>query len=234
MLEDKEGVAAAAISKHGPETLASVLRCLRKAQVRLPSVSPPPDEVFLGGDMKKVLNAATKMQKAKGDGYLGADVLFLALLDSKEMGAALSEAGANKSQVAAAVEAGRGTARVDSATADTQFEALAKYGVDLTAKAAELDPVIGRDEEIRCASFRSLHNAAAGCVGAHNQVPCSAHRPSPAWARPPPLTHNTHTHCLLAGASSECCAAAPRTTRCSSGSRGWARPPSPKAWPSAS
>ena len=56
----------------------------------------------------------------------GADVLFLALLDTKELTAALSEAGLNKAQVAAAVEEGRGSARVDSATADTQFDALGK------------------------------------------------------------------------------------------------------------
>ena len=79
----------------------------------------------------------------------GADVLFLAILDTKEVAAALGEAGINKAQLAAAVEEGRGSARVDSATADTQFEALSKYGIDLTARAAELDPVIGRDEEIR-------------------------------------------------------------------------------------
>lgn len=78
-------------------------------------------------------------------------MLFRAVLDSKEVAAALAEAGVNRAQLAAAVEEGRGSMQVDSATADTQFDALAKYGIDLTAKAAELDPVIGRDEEIRWA-----------------------------------------------------------------------------------
>lgn len=76
-------------------------------------------------------------------------MLFLAVLDSRDVASALAEAGINKAQLAAAVEESRGGAAVDSATADMQFEALSKYGVDLTAKAAELDPVIGRDEEIR-------------------------------------------------------------------------------------
>ena len=76
-------------------------------------------------------------------------MLFLAVIDAKDVAAALAEAGVNKAQLAAAVEQQRGTAKVDSATADAQFEALSKYGIDLTAKAAELDPVIGRDEEIR-------------------------------------------------------------------------------------
>ncbi len=80
----------------------------------------------------------------------GADVLFLAILDCKDVAGALSEAGINKAQLASAVEEGRGSMHVDSATADTQFDALSKYGIDLTARAAELDPVIGRDEEIRC------------------------------------------------------------------------------------
>ncbi|PSC72780.1 chaperone 1 [Micractinium conductrix] len=154
MFEDPEGVAKAAVAKQaGPsanDAVNSVLRVLRKALVRLPAVSGDADgEVYLSADLKKALQAAQKMQKKKGDSFLGADVLFLALLDTKELTAALSEAGLNKAQVAAAVEEGRGSARVDSATADTQFDALGKYGIDLTAKAAELDPVIGRDEEIR-------------------------------------------------------------------------------------
>ncbi|EFN58888.1 hypothetical protein CHLNCDRAFT_56016 [Chlorella variabilis] len=134
MFEDPEGVAKAALGKQAgggaaAEALNSVLRVLRK--------------------QLKALQAAGKLQKKKGDSFLGADVLFLAILDAREVAAALGEAGLNKAQLAAAVEEGRGAAHVDSATADTQFEALTKYGIDLTAKAAELDPVIGRDEEIR-------------------------------------------------------------------------------------
>ncbi|KAL4440691.1 hypothetical protein ABPG77_000400 [Micractinium sp. CCAP 211/92] len=154
LFEDPEGVARAAVAKQAAgnanDAINSVLRLLRKQLVRLPAVSGDSDgEVYLSSDLKKALQAAAKLQKKKGDSFLGADVLFLAILDTKDVGAALSEAGLNKAQLASAVEEGRGSGHVDSATADTQFDALGKYGIDLTAKAAELDPVIGRDEEIR-------------------------------------------------------------------------------------
>ncbi|KAL4457526.1 hypothetical protein ABPG75_012391 [Micractinium tetrahymenae] len=154
LFEDPEGVARAAIAKQAVgspnDAINSVLRLLRKQLVRLPAVSGDADgEVYLSSELKKALQAAAKLQKKKGDSFLGADVLFLAILDTKDVSTALSEAGLNKAQLAAAVEEGRGTGKVNSATADTQFDALGKYGIDLTAKAAELDPVIGRDEEIR-------------------------------------------------------------------------------------
>ena len=58
-------------------------------------------------------------------------------------------AGTSKTQVENALKEVRGSGNVDSSTGDQQFEALLKYGVDLTAKASRLDPIIGRDEEIR-------------------------------------------------------------------------------------
>ena len=81
---------------------------------------------------------------------MGVDTLLLAVLDSKDVAACLAEAGVQKAQLANAVEEMRAAgAHVDSATGDQQFDALCKYGQDLTARAAALDPVIGRDEEIR-------------------------------------------------------------------------------------
>ncbi len=72
------------------------------------------------------------------------DVLLLAVLDTKEVSSALVEVGVQKGQLEKAIEDSRGSANVDSAPADDQFDALKKYGVDLTEKAAELDPVSGR------------------------------------------------------------------------------------------
>eukprot|EP00887_Chlorella_sp_A99_P002690 scaffold6.g2690.t1 len=132
------------------DSLKSLLRVLHRALVRLPAVSgADADEVFMSADLKKVFQAASKLQKQKGDGFLGADVLFAAVLDAKEVSKAVEEAGLNKAALVAAIEEQRGSGTVDSATADQQFDALNKYGVDLTANAAKLDPVIGRDEEIR-------------------------------------------------------------------------------------
>ncbi|KAI7843936.1 hypothetical protein COHA_002475 [Chlorella ohadii] len=154
MFEDEGGVARAALARQaaaGSDSLASVLRTLKKQLVRLPAVTSGDgsDDVFISPELRRALQAAAKLQKKKGDSFLGADVLFVAILETKEVSAALAEAGINAKQLASAVEEGRGSMHVDSATADTQFDALTKYGIDLTAKAAELDPVIGRDEEIR-------------------------------------------------------------------------------------
>lgn len=151
MVEDPEGIAKHAIMKQGGDAAyKSVVRLLRRRLVVLPKVEPAPTDVYLGNDTKKVFQSATKIMKKKEDSFIGVDVLFLALLDvSKDVTKAMEEAGLGKGQVMNALEATRGSHRVDSANADDQFEALSKYGTDLTARAAELDPVIGRDEEIR-------------------------------------------------------------------------------------
>ena len=76
-------------------------------------------------------------------------MLLIAIADTKDVANALEQAGLGKKQLITALETTRGSRKVDSETADAQYDALNKYGIDLTAKAAELDPVIGRDEEIR-------------------------------------------------------------------------------------
>ena len=151
MVEDPEGIAKHAIMKQGGDAAyKSVVRLLRRRLVVLPKLEPAPTDVYLGNDTKKVFQAANKIMKKKEDSFMGVDVLFLALLEvSKDLSKALEEAGLGKGQVVNALEATRGSHRVDSANADDQFEALSKYGTDLTARAAQLDPVIGRDEEIR-------------------------------------------------------------------------------------
>ncbi|RMZ52196.1 hypothetical protein APUTEX25_001586, partial [Auxenochlorella protothecoides] len=141
MLDDRQGVPAQALARvGGEEAVASVLRVLKKGLVRQPAVDPPPDEAYLSNDLKKVFATATKLQKAKGDGFLGIDVVFEALLGNKVVAAALAESGVGKAQVETALADSRCGATVDSETADTQFDALGKYGMDLTARAAELDP----------------------------------------------------------------------------------------------
>jgi ATP-dependent Clp protease ATP-binding subunit ClpB len=151
MVEDADGIAKLGIEKSGgPESYKSVVRLLRKALVRVPKVEPAPEDVYLSADMKKVFASAAKIQKKKGDSFMGADVLLMAILEgSKEVSNILGEAGLSKSQVIGMLEETRGSRKVDSDNADAQFDSLAKYGVDLTEKAAQLDPVIGRDEEIR-------------------------------------------------------------------------------------
>lgn len=140
----------------GEEGWKSACRVLRRRLERLPKVQPAPDEVHMGKDIRELFNSALKIQKDKKDGYLSVDVLLLAVLGSQEVTSCLQEAGLGRSQLESAINElrtkgkGSGEAKtVDSRSGDENFEALLKYGVDLTANAARLDPVIGRDEEIR-------------------------------------------------------------------------------------
>ncbi|KAK9793452.1 hypothetical protein WJX73_009135 [Symbiochloris irregularis] len=151
LFEDEEGIAKRAILRLGnEETLRSVLRVLKKQLVRLPSIDPAPDQADLSASLRKVLQHASKLQKDSADSFVGVDTLLRALLENKDIATALSEAGTSRKQVESALEEVRGKDTViDSQTGDEQFEALQKFGHDLTAQVAHLDPVIGRDEEIR-------------------------------------------------------------------------------------
>ncbi|KAK9916599.1 hypothetical protein WJX75_004717 [Coccomyxa subellipsoidea] len=152
LLEDPEGIAKQAILRNSnEETLRSILRVLNKKLVRLPSIDPPPDQAEFSNEMRKVLQSAVKRAKKNNDSFMGVDALLKALLENKDVAGALSEAGTSKAQLESALDEVRGSSggRVDTDTGDQKFEALLKYGTDLTAKAAQLDPIIGRDEEIR-------------------------------------------------------------------------------------
>ncbi|KAK9844178.1 hypothetical protein WJX81_007123 [Elliptochloris bilobata] len=151
VFEDSEGIGRQAVLKCANEdALRSIVRVLKKKLVRLPQVSPPPDQAEIGNELRKVLQNAIKLQKKRNDTYLSVDTLLLALLENKDLADALNESGLSKSQLESALTAVRGDNKtVDSRSSDQQFEALTKFGTDLTAKAAQLDPIIGRDEEIR-------------------------------------------------------------------------------------
>lgn len=80
MFEDPEGIAKQAVVKAASEdSYRSVVRLLRKSLTRLPKMEPPPDEVYMGSDLKKAFSAATKLQKDKGDSYLGVSC-FLSII----------------------------------------------------------------------------------------------------------------------------------------------------------
>ncbi|EJP69248.1 heat shock protein HSP98 [Beauveria bassiana ARSEF 2860] len=137
---------------HGDSQLFD--RALKKLLVRLPSQDPPPEQVSLSPQFHAVLRKAMELQKVQKDTYIGVDHLITALADEPSIQAALKEANIPKPKlVQDAVQAIRGTKRVDSKTADTEQENenLAKFTIDLTALARDkkVDPVIGREEEIR-------------------------------------------------------------------------------------
>ncbi|KAE9408082.1 P-loop containing nucleoside triphosphate hydrolase protein [Gymnopus androsaceus JB14] len=141
---------ASVIEKAGGEP-AIVKRALQKAIVRLPTQSPAPDETSLGSASLKVLREAQNLQKTMHDSYIAQDHILLALLKDSTITAILKEAGLTEGTVKTAIEQTRGNRRVESKTAEQGFDALQKYAIDLTslAEAGKIDPVIGRDNEIR-------------------------------------------------------------------------------------
>lgn len=138
-------------------------RSLQKAIVKLPTQSPPPDETSLSTATVKVLREANTLRKTMHDAYIAQDHILLALFKDPSIQVILKENNLNEATLKTAVEQIRGNRRVESKTAEQGFDALQKYAIDLTALAEEgkIDPVIGRDNEIRRAirilCRRSVH-----------------------------------------------------------------------------
>ena len=129
-------------------------RALKKNLVRLPSQDPPPESVSMAPSFNTVLRKAMDLQKVQKDTYIAVDHLITALSEDNSIQNALKEANILKPKlIQDAITAIRGTKRVDSRNADTEQENenLAKFTIDMTAMAREgkIDPVIGREEEIR-------------------------------------------------------------------------------------
>ena len=119
---------------------------------KLPTVTGQAGNVSIGNDLSRLLNQADKAAQQAGDAFIASEWFVQAAVDEAgALGMALRQAGADKKKVAAAIEAIRGGESVNSENAEDQRQALAKYTIDLTerAESGKLDPVIGRDEEIR-------------------------------------------------------------------------------------
>jgi ATP-dependent Clp protease ATP-binding subunit ClpA len=129
-------------------------RALKKILVRLPSQDPPPETVSMAPAFNNILRKAMELQKIQKDTFIAVDHLIQALSEDTTIQTALKEANVPKPKlIQDAVQTIRGTKRVDSRNADTEQENenLAKFTIDMTAMAREgkIDPVIGREEEIR-------------------------------------------------------------------------------------
>ncbi|KAI1910052.1 Heat shock protein hsp98 [Ophidiomyces ophidiicola] len=129
-------------------------RSLQKALVRLPSQDPPPAQLAISPALSKVLRSAKELSKTQKDSYVAIDHLITAMTGDFTVKRALADANIpNVKLIDSAVQQIRGTKRVDSKTADTEEEAenLKKFTIDMTSMAREgkIDPVIGREEEIR-------------------------------------------------------------------------------------
>ncbi|MBN8773072.1 MAG: ATP-dependent chaperone ClpB [Thiobacillus sp.] len=132
--------------------LALLNASLTQALDRLPKVAGQGGEVSISRELNNLLNLTDKEAMKRNDAFIASELFLLAALDDKgETGRLLKQHGAQKTALEQAIQAVRGGEGVQSQEAEGQREALAKYTLDLTARAREgkLDPVIGRDDEIR-------------------------------------------------------------------------------------
>ncbi|MCE3028788.1 ATP-dependent chaperone ClpB [Salinicola sp. DM10] len=119
---------------------------------KLPEVGQFDGNVSMSQDLGRLFNLADREAQSRGDHYIAIELVLLAALDLKGgVAKVLTQAGLERKRLATAISEVRGGAQVDDANAEEKREALEKYTLDLTARASDgkLDPVIGRDDEIR-------------------------------------------------------------------------------------
>ncbi len=125
---------------------------LGEALDRLPRVEGAGGDVQISNALSRLLNLTDKLAQQRKDAYISSELFVLAALEDKgELGAILHKAGATKTLIERGIEAMRGGQKVEDPNAEDQRQALEKYTIDLTERAEQgkLDPVIGRDDEIR-------------------------------------------------------------------------------------
>ena len=152
LIDDEEGLAARLINASGGND-KSVRTGIEAALKKLPKVQGGSGQVYLGQDTAKLLDNAESVAKKAGDSFVTAEYLLLALTlaTGTEAAKILKEAGVTAQGLNGAIANLRKGRTADSATAENAYDALKKYARDLTelARGGKLDPVIGRDEEIR-------------------------------------------------------------------------------------
>ena len=125
---------------------------LSEALERMPSVQGMAGDVHISNDLGRLLNVTDKLAQQRKDQYISSELFVLAVVEDKgPLGDMLRKAGATKDNIEKAIDAVRGGQKIDDPNAEEQRQALEKYTIDLTERAEQgkLDPVIGRDDEIR-------------------------------------------------------------------------------------
>ncbi|WP_017715138.1 ATP-dependent chaperone ClpB [Kamptonema formosum] len=150
LLEQPEGLALRILGRAGVsgEQLAQQLKAFTQRQPKVARV----DQLYLGRGLDILLDKSEESRQALQDQYIAIEHLLLSLAEDDRVGRRLLKPfNCDRQQMEAAVKAVRGSAKVQDQNPENQYEALEKYGRDLTeqAKAGKIDPVIGRDEEIR-------------------------------------------------------------------------------------
>lgn len=151
LLSQDDGSARSLLQRAGVN-VGGLTNALRSAFERLPKVSGTGGETQVGRELMALLNLADRESQKRGDQFLSSEMILLALSDDKsDAGRLAREHGLTRKALEAAIAAVRGGESVNSQDAEGQREALKKYTLDLTERArlGKLDPVIGRDDEIR-------------------------------------------------------------------------------------
>lgn len=151
LLNQNDGSARSLLQRAGVN-IGGLVKALGSALERLPKVSGTNGDVQASRELMAVLNLSDKEAQKRNDQFISSEMVLVALADDKsEAGKLARENGLTRKALEAAIDAVRGGAKVDNQDAEGQREALKKYTLDLTerARAGKLDPVIGRDDEIR-------------------------------------------------------------------------------------
>ncbi len=151
LLQQEEGSTKSLLARAGVNS-QRLTQAVNSALEGLPKVSKPEGQVTVGSELMRLFNLTDREAQQRGDQFIASELFLLALADDKgQAGKLMRESGLTRKHLELAVDAVRGGQSVDSAEAEGKREALKKYCVDLTERAArgKLDPVIGRDDEIR-------------------------------------------------------------------------------------
>jgi ATP-dependent Clp protease ATP-binding subunit ClpB len=151
LLDQQGGTARPLLEKAGVQ-VPKLRSDLAGGLDRMPKVEGAGGEVLLSNDLNKLLNVTDKLAQQRGDQFISSELFVLAACEDRgELGRLLKANGATRVALEKAIEEVRGGAKVEDAGAEENRQALEKYSIDLTERAMQgkLDPVIGRDDEIR-------------------------------------------------------------------------------------
>ncbi|MDB5807430.1 MAG: clpB [Betaproteobacteria bacterium] len=151
LVNQVDGSTASLLSRAGAQ-VPKLKQELTRSIERLPKVEGHGGDVQISRSLSNLLNVTDKLAQKRGDEYIASEIFLLSAAEDKgEAGRLLKESGVTTKDLLAAIEALRGGSTVDSQEAEDQRESLKKYTVDVTERArkGKLDPVIGRDDEIR-------------------------------------------------------------------------------------
>ncbi len=150
-LQQQNGSVAPLLRQAGADRMTLTAK-VGEALDRLPVVSSPDGEIRLSQNMARLFNLTDKLAQQRGDQYIASELMLLAMLDDKsDAGKVLKECGVNRQALENAINNMRGGENVSDPNAEETRQALDKYCINLTerAESGKLDPVIGRDDEIR-------------------------------------------------------------------------------------